>query len=359
MTPAGAGWFQRAAQHKLVDGPLPRVRDGPGLLEPAFAHASSLPRVRDGCGPCGRARVTERSTPARAGRNIYATQGGLVRGRLPLLRDFHHERGRSGRTNRPPPVCGTDLDCQCRMLLADGSLPRMRDGHGIQRGCGPEHRFTPACAGQTRSTRAAARTASVHSRACRTNGTMLIVTTATRGRLPQVRDGHHRQHRRQASVRSIPANAGQATPSGCAQTTTAAHSRACGTPFTNDAAPAGPIGPLPRVRDGHSIQSTRRQTAVDSRSCGVMRAEDDARVPPARPTPASAGRTRRCRSLRRRRAVHPRVCGTDFTGLAPGTTYYGSPRACGTDSLLTCTFRTTLRFLCQGSWCGVDGRAWV
>ena len=214
----------------------------------------------------------------------------------------------------------------------DGSSPRVRGTPTTRQAPSTKRRFIPACAGNSKSTRKAAKPRSVHPRVCGELCRAPLGLRMPAGSSPRVRGTRSRQgrprrsttvhprvcgelaeHLRRAgsSCRFIPACAGNSLSATRPRCSKSVHPRVCGELI--DVADQIPdsSGSSPRVR------GTRRE-----RIAAVLR---------ARFIPACAGNSRWRAKCACWTTVHPRVCGelsgsTVLSRLSDGS----SPRVRGT-----------------------------
>ena len=213
----------RTAVHPRVCGELQR-----GARKTAVETGSS-PRVRGTRTQEHRPHGPHRFIPACAGNSRPA--GPIVRRRA-----VH------------PRVCGELSSWQRRTPVASGSSPRVRGTHRPAAPHPVDHRFIPACAGNSRRTAAAGSRASVHPRVC---GELRPTAPACRspsGSSPRVRGTQRHASGPAPPRRFIPACAGNSTPTSGLRSGRSVHPRVCGElrPLTAEAIRED--GSSPRVR---------------------------------------------------------------------------------------------------------------
>ena len=230
-----------------------------------------------------------------------------------------------------PRVCGELRLATGGGTLKAGSSPRVRGTPERPRHRGLQHRFIPACAGNSWPGRSSPPPPAVHPRVCGELAEDGATLLAAAGSSPRVRGTPHAQggdgsDRRfiprvrgtresgsddGALFRFIPACAGNSPSTRFSTRCAAVHPRVCGELAVDGGRAAGAGGSSPRVRG--TPKSTRWT------------------FPPLRFIPACAGNSQRSPLARTTASVHPRVCGeldryTRFCALKTGS----SPRVRGT-----------------------------
>ena len=369
--PARAGETTRAAVEVPREGPSPRVRGKRLSLTTTGVAAGPSPRVR---GKQSTANVLGhsglRSIPARAGetgtvrgagpgtgpsprvrgkrlRGARQHPGGgpspRVRGKrtvqrlryqqvhpracggsaaLALLRS--HLRGPSPRVRGKPTRWASPMPGGSRSIPARaGETPALSDSHG---GCGPSPRVRgkrgpiisrhlrggsiPARAGETSPSTNTPPLQAVHPRACGGNQFSDGFKTEDEGPSPRVRGKQQPTRPFGAGVRSIPARAGETRSRPGSSRVPRVHPRACGGNSTACPPAAVMAGPSPRVRGkrGQARRSRPERGSIPAR---------------AGETPFATLGTRPCR-------VHPRACGGNCDrNRIPPAMYGPSPRVRG------------------------------
>ena len=184
----------------------------------------------------------------------------------------------------------------------------MRLGRRRRRGC----RFIPACAGNSACSDSSAASSAVHPRVC---GELVLAPCdlrRERGSSPRVRGTLTAALAPTATVRFIPACAGNSRPRTSTPATTSVHPRVCGELLGRRPGPQLVVRFIPACA-GNSTTSWRSAAAwaVHPRVCGEL------------------GRGRGARRFRI--PVHPRVCGELDTGHQDQMSAVGSsPRVRGT-----------------------------
>ena len=210
-----------------------------------------------------------------------------------------------------PRVCGEHHPRSIMLARKHGSSPRVRgtQPHEDERGRG--RRFIPACAGNTSHPLFFLLFLPVHPRVCGEHSSISLANRSRCGSSPRVRGTRHAHRHRHASLRFIPACAGNTPAVSCRPHTGPVHPRVCGEHSVHSLFEWPFIGSSPRVR------GTRRPWTP--------------RTPRFRFIPACAGNTVARHVGLRRIAVHPRVCGEHPSHpILPGADYGSSPRVRGT-----------------------------
>ena len=282
-----------------------------GQTDEADIAGGSSPRVRGTLPRPEQQPPAVRFIPACAGNSFDGCA--VVHGRTgssPRVRGTPHTRGAQGELRRFIPACaGNSRASPCAFTswsvhprvcgelrwrpgcpaAPAGSSPRVRGTPAADRKASPSNRFIPACAGNSRSRRAASTSASVHPRVC---GELRLAAGACRiplGSSPRVRGTLLGEERLRLPRRFIPACAGNSSAACHLPSWRAVHPRVCGELVVIVRPLIGRRGSSPRVR------GTQRAFGV------VPHAE--------RFIPACAGNSRRRRRRPPSPPVHPRVCG--------------------------------------------------
>jgi len=208
-------------------------------------------------------------------------------------------------------VCGECAEGVGTKLANDDSSPRVRGTRAGKLARPSTSRFIPACAGNAVSARLVLELDSVHPRMCGERRELLGHNIEVTGSSPRVR-GTHRPAGAHSSVgRFIPACAGNARTPAATSHRGPVHPRVCGERLKASSAWRALSGSSPRVRG--TLTSGR----------GVCHH--------ARFIPACAGNAILYKNSRRRRSVHPRVCGERYSLEKPAKIFDGSsPRVRGT-----------------------------
>ena len=188
-----------------------------------------------------------------------------------------------------PRVCG---ELRIRFILASmaaGSSPRVRGTPGPVPQPVHRRRFIPACAGNSREQALVRGGGPVHPRVCGELGCWHWPDSAHAGSSPRVRGTPGRPAPAPRSGRFIPACAGNSARRSTTPSSRSVHPRVCGELTRTWSAACSGVGSSPRVRG--TLGGPERTW------------------PPRRFIPACAGNSPCTRPPRRRRAVHPRVCG--------------------------------------------------
>ena len=272
-----------------------------------------------------------------------------------------------------PRVCGEQLHCLRDKTASDGSSPRVRGTDTMAIRYLSYWRFIPACAGNSSVARFTAPDNAVHPRVCGEQVQLRAAQPAPYGSSPRVRGKVRHCVCANARRRFIPACAGNRSNASIITSPIPVHPRVCGEQIVIVVPGGNSDGSSPRVRGtvpetvykrsrlrfipacaGNRQRDLRRRSPppVHPRVCGEQRRPHNKRTgrdgssPRVRGTgqgalsgedrvrfiPACAG-NRACTSvLRRPEAVHPRVCGEQFSaGLQTHVCVGSSPRVRGTD----------------------------
>ena len=210
-----------------------------------------------------------------------------------------------------PRVCGERNRAFDRKGIPAGSSPRVRGTRTEPCSRAATIRFIPACAGNASTTDRPPSAQAVHPRVCGERNLASAAGGKEYGSSPRVRGTHYYAVRRISRVRFIPACAGNADERCSRYTVCPVHPRVCGERDQTGAKIRGPVGSSPRVR------GTPRDAEI----------QDAFR----RFIPACAGNAERGRSSTSTATVHPRVCGERAAPLgATWRTTGSSPRVRGT-----------------------------
>ena len=179
----------------------------------ATTHGSkaggSSPRVR-GKRRVGRGvRLATGLIPARAGKTVMASMTHAAPGAHPR-------------------ACGENVQGRYSLRLQRGSSPRVRGKPVGDAGREVRERLIPARAGKTRSIIRGPEHRRAHPRACGENHEKKIPDALAEGSSPRVRGKHSLDRRIRCSRGLIPARAGKTPPPGVPASPRAAHPRACG-----------------------------------------------------------------------------------------------------------------------------------
>ncbi len=324
----------RASQS--ADGSSPRVRGtrrtrGPRRSRPRFipacagnSSASALaswistvhPRV------CGELIVHPANWPTMAGSSprVRGTPGGG-----PRLRALH----------RFIPACaGNSMASRRRSRAASGSSPRVRGTRWDISTPPVKRRFIPACAGNSYFATLLLRQTPVHPRVCGELFSPSAELKIVFGSSPRVRGTPGRLMAAGIGRRFIPACAGNSTPARSPTPSPTVHPRVCGELFLWRSYLMVAAGSSPRVRG--TRQHHVIPTGVGPGSSPRVRGTLLLTGPPKRGDrfiPACAGNSRPRPARRRRRTVHPRVCGELIQAPQQPAEHAGSsPRVRGTRS---------------------------
>ena len=297
------------------------------------SSAGSSPRVR-GKRPRARDRVDRRRIiPARAGQTSTAF--------APAFASSDHPR-----------ACGANARPTGHHDGLSGSSPRVRGKRCPAIRVVTRMRIIPARAGQTARSRCRCRTARDHPRACGANGHGQHVTVDVRGSSPRVRGKLRRPPAKTPVTRIIPARAGQTSPPCRDCRAHPDHPRACGANRFFPSAVVCAFGSSPRVRGKQRLTGrfratvriiparagqtdrqdrTARHQTDHPRACGAntifsAKAVSSAGSSPrvrgkrgghrvdtshGRIIPARAGQTSNSRSSATKPSDHPRACGAN------------------------------------------------
>ena len=134
----------------------------------------------------------------------------------------------AARTAVHPRACGEHQSPGASMSTDDGSSPRVRGTPGLRAAHAAAQRFIPARAGNTVPSVPLIGQTPVHPRACGEHAMRVGKAEVLRGSSPRVRGTRVARTRGRASLRFIPARAGN-TPTGCRRSRgPTVHPRACG-----------------------------------------------------------------------------------------------------------------------------------
>ena len=149
--------------------------------------------------------------------------------------------------------CGSDVGCY-------GSSPRVRGTH-VARCAGTTHqRFIPACAGNTCAAARSGRSPTVHPRVCGEHCRPVSSEVRITGSSPRVRGTRDEGNIAWDDHRFIPACAGNTSFRRLAQGSGAVHPRVCGEHKTVNRMAPGNGGSSPRVRGTLAALETHRHT---------------------------------------------------------------------------------------------------
>ena len=234
----------------------------------------SSPRVRGKLSDAIPGASGKRIIPARAG------QTGWTRPSAPPRPDH-------------PRACGANVADLVELVCEPGSSPRVRGKLVPNLRFGGDDRIIPARAGQTMSCLISLTSASDHPRACGANMGMTQKLKDKYGSSPRVRGKRALLRLPIATVRIIPARAGQTALETQIQALETDHPRACGAnAMLKNGAYTG-NGSSPRVRGKHLA--------------------GDYRVRRHRIIPARAGQTKDADKAASDSSDHPRACGANST----------------------------------------------
>ena len=209
-----------------------------------------------------------------------------------------------------PRVCGESISTLRHPGPRPGPSPRVR---GIPSSTAPSCswlRSIPACAGNPWADSNSAQVLRVHPRVCGESLGVPSGMMSPRGPSPRVRGIRERLHRGRRFLGSIPACAGNPSPTRWSTLATRVHPRVCGESGSSDVHQYDTTGPSPRVRGIRGLMPTRTTTEGSIPACA-----------------GNPGGGTACGTTRR---VHPRVCGESFRRRAPPSKIWGpSPRVRG------------------------------
>ena len=291
--PACAGNTRRSSQVVATLTVHPRVRGehGPGGTDKALVAGSS-PRARGTLYMTGNLFALVRFIPACAGNTE-------VHARCLDQSSVH------------PRVRGEHIPSRCGRFAASGSSPRARGTHVAVAVDVAQHRFIPACAGNTSSVQGWSSRRPVHPRVRGEHVTALTSIVFACGSSPRARGTPSSEFRRAHGYRFIPACAGNTSPGGGISVTATVH---------------------PRVRGEHRARPTSTVTPDGSspRARGTLEDAGDILLV-CRFIPACAGNTSPGGGISVTTTVHPRVRGEHEDGGCDVLCGGGSsPRARGT-----------------------------
>ena len=188
-----------------------------------------------------------------------------------------------------PRVCGEHLFARSQSSGWRGSSPRLRGTRGRRPCRCLERRFIPAFAGNTARARADPNSVSVHPRVCGEHAAKGKLSSAFPGSSPRLRGTPPARTAVRASLRFIPAFAGNTAQAPCPVDGISVHPRVCGEHADELTANSQIVGSSPRLRGTPSASA------------------ENLLVAPV--IPAFAGNTRIGGGGRAYQSVHPRVCG--------------------------------------------------
>ena len=193
-----------------------------------------------------------------------------------------------------PRVCGEQDYAGLQLFHNSGSSPRVR-GTAVLNCCtATDSRFIPACAGNSFLLAALPMFLPVHPRVCGEQAIFASLSNRAIGSSPRVRGTEDHASRSSRPARFIPACAGNRDPLVTQVLDLAVHPRVCGEQAGDYSAQVWAIGSSPRVR---GTGSTKTDNATQIRFI-----------------PACAGNSCFVLFADRTPAVHPRVCGEQFSG---------------------------------------------
>ena len=307
-------------QH-TADGSSPRVRGTPRRSRSGIGPPPVHPRV---CGELPDVRppvgVPRRFIPACAGNSA---RGGPRRRPAPVH----------------PRVCGELLRVGGRLVARHGSSPRVRGTPRLLADDQADHRFIPACAGNSEH--------------------RLDVLPGRAGSSPRVRGTLDVQPEGPDRRRFIPACAGNSWNRITSATALPVHPRVCGELGCRSAKAAGSSRFIPACA-GNSTPTVALPPyrTVHPRVCGELMGPEDRGARRRRFIPACAGNSPASASPATARPVHPRVCGelAAAQGRPPAERRF-IPACAGNSS-----FAPTKAMRCTGSSPRVRGtrpRSWM
>ena len=188
-----------------------------------------------------------------------------------------------------PRVCGGNILGRVQCRIEKGLSPRVRGKHRRPWFRAAFLGSIPACAGETAASDAVSIFGLVYPRVCGGNRKALSNCLACLGLSPRVRGKREKPETSRATLRSIPACAGETQLFRRSTPRVSVYPRVCGGNYKTMGLAGRYIGLSPRVRGKHCQQSAGRHRT--------------------RSIPACAGETRSPGRRRRRARVYPRVCG--------------------------------------------------
>ena len=220
-----------AASGRIVTGSSPRMRGKHGHLVrrndrdriiPAHAGQTARPRARRRPPPdhpraCGanctvepQYRFSFGSSPRMRGKPGFELDSEVTVRIIPAHAGQTSPAPRRGpRASDHPRACGANVACIFALRSPDGSSPRMRGKPGNGLADLASMRIIPAHAGQTRKSRRGRRPHTDHPRACGANGDIDMHFNQAYGSSPRMRGKQDRNHQHPRNRRIIPAHAGQ------------------------------------------------------------------------------------------------------------------------------------------------------
>ena len=212
-----------------------------------------------------------------------------------------------------PRVCGERADGAHAVAVHHGSSPRVRGTLSWFVRISASLRFIPACAGNAVDRTSFSSRASVHPRVCGERVLLRDIAVAAAGSSPRVRGTPCFEVRLMIAARFIPACAGNAFPGSAGDAVRSVHPRVCGERVGLWRTPFPSAGSSPRVRG----------------TPGAGRVVNTGR----RFIPACAGNAGQSLTGETHTSVHPRVCGERSISRADFKHIGGSsPRVRGTQT---------------------------
>ena len=269
------------ANHLLADiadntaGSSPRVRGKPGWGRKRKAYLRIIPARAGQTTSAATSPEANTDHPRACGANRPSAGRGWrragssprVRGKLGFLVDGDFPGriipARAGQTSRctltvasrpdHPRACGANLSTSSNSNSSAGSSPRVRGKRPRARDRVDRRRIIPARAGQTARRCSTAGPAPDHPRACGANARPTGHHDGLSGSSPRVRGKQRLTGRFRATVRIIPARAGQTDRQDRTARHQTDHPRACGANVGPEGANHDQFGSSPRVRGKRAL----------------------------------------------------------------------------------------------------------
>ena len=154
-----------------------------------------------------------------------------------------------------PRLCGEHCDCMRFMWSCAGSSPPVRGTLACECLVDSGGRFIPACAGNTKSAVKFSQEYPVHPRLCGEHTPSTRMPCSSLGSSPPVRGTRYRQCIRRNDHRFIPACAGNTDGRAHPETLATVHPRLCGEHAPHEKCATRLFGSSPPVRGTHAFQA--------------------------------------------------------------------------------------------------------
>ena len=251
-------------------GTSPRVRGNRDIFCAQHRRSRNLPACAGEPRRIPAARSARREPPRVCGGTLYPELASRIeRGTSPRVRGNH--KGSSvvegewrnlpacagepapappaqGPVPEPPRVCGGTPERHTRARPAGGTSPRVRGNPPVSRTARPDTRNLPACAGEPSGAREKNIPSKEPPRVCGGTPTNCWIWWAARGTSPRVRGNPWSTALGDATVRNLPACAGEPGLAGGNLCRPTEPPRVCGGTSATNSNPVAPAGTSPRVR---------------------------------------------------------------------------------------------------------------